>query len=545
MKRVLIGAAAAALLGFAGSAGAQTVVSSNIDNGGVTIWGQAPNPCPIILQDPVFVKDGSTLRILPGCIVRGQPRTGPVVQGSEAGSPGALIVTRSGRIEILGTQTNPVIMTTAARDNNGDNIPDAAGGFDLPWTPGDLFLDDTPTTAPLPPLDAAGKQTAGLWGGLVILGNAPTNLGDVCGTEVGECTIEGLTIPGFPVEDATYGGQDPHDNSGIIRYVSVRHAGDEIGEGNELNGITLGGVGDGTIFEFSEVYVNIDDGIEWFGGTVSGNNLAVTFAGDDTFDVDQGYTGVNQFLFGIMPHFNENDGGSFGTGSGDKAVEADGDDFDEPGANVNLAGPGNTPTPLQANVFLNMTVIGSTPDVANPAVSPAAANLGIQVRSGWAGQIRNTIVVNTGTQPGFVVGGGGAPGSTVMDNFAKGLVKVCASTFDDGAAVGADALTVLNNSVCTGLATPGNVVNSAAFNGLSSENSAFLPTGTAANKLAASLLPSPINPRPNFGLGIIGGVVATEPGTDGNTFRGAFNRTAPELWTTGWHVLWQAGLLAD
>ena len=94
-----------------------------------------------------------------------------------------------------------------------------------------------------------------------------------------------------------------------MRFVSIRHAGDEIGNSNELNGLTLGGVGSGTTIENVEVYVNFDDGIEWFGGTVNGKNLHVAFVGDDTFDLDEGYTGVNQFLFGVMPFFNENDGG--------------------------------------------------------------------------------------------------------------------------------------------------------------------------------------------------------------------------------------------
>lgn len=556
MRSLLFGAALLALVGAAGSATAQTLVVDNVDSGGLVVWGGSsatpPNrPCtdsnPIILGNPIFVKSGSTLRILAGCVVRGQPRSGPVVAGSVVGSPGALIVTRSGRIEIQGTSTSPVIMTTAAIDNNGDNVADSSGGFELPWTVGtDVFYDDTPRTAPLAPLNALGEQNTALWGGLVVLGNAPTNLSDVCGLEIGECTIEGLTIPGFPVADATYGGQDPHDNSGIIRYVSVRHAGDEIGEGNELNGITLGGVGDGTTFEFSEVYVNFDDGIEWFGGTVNGNNLAVTFAGDDTFDLDQGYTGVNQFLFGLMPFFNENDGGAFGTGSGDKAGEFDGDDFDEPGSNVNLAGAGGGPVPLSAAVMLNATIIGSTTDGANPATSPASANRGIQFRNGFAGQVRNSIVINTGSAQGFDIDAGGAPGFSVLDNFAAGLVKVCASTFDDGAALPGDETSVVTTSECTGLSSPGNVVNAVAFPGLINEDSSFVPTGTAGNKLASSLKASKINPRPNAGLtGVAGGVVASEPGTEGVTFRGAFARTAPALWTTGWHVLWLGGLLAD
>ena len=289
-------------------------------------------------------------------------------------------------------------MTTAAIDNDNNGVADDVDlpiGFEDEWVPGDIFLDDDPLGAPLAPLDksAGGNANVALWGGLVLLGRAPTNLSDFCGVGLtGMCTIEGLTVPGFPAADAMYGGVEAHDSSGIVQFVSVRHAGDEIGNSNELNGVTLGGVGDGTDLRFVEVYANFDDGIEWFGGTVNGNNLVVAFAGDDSFDADQGYTGVNQFLFGIMNFFNENDTGLFGTGSGDKACELDGDDFNEPSLNVNLVGPDSivvaghaAPWPMSHGIFNNMTIIGSTPDSGAPGTAvlycdvASAANLGCQI----------------------------------------------------------------------------------------------------------------------------------------------------------------------
>ena len=134
-----------------------------------------------------------------------------------------------------------------------------------------------------------------------------------------------MTVPGFPLADCTYGGSEPHDNSGRLRYVSIRHGGDEIGNGNELNGLSLGGVGDGTTIDNVEIYCNFDDGFEWFGGTVNGTHLAVFFHGDDMLDLDEGYTGVNQFLFGVQPFFNKNGGTACGSASGDKIGENDGD----------------------------------------------------------------------------------------------------------------------------------------------------------------------------------------------------------------------------
>ena len=295
---------------------AQMSVSTNITSN--TTWSGV-----VILETAIFVKNGATLTILPNTIVRGQPRTGPVLQGDPTGTPGALIVTQNGRIVADASAQTSIIMTTAVVDNNNDGIADDldGNGFLDPFpgfNPGTLtpsttpvFLDATPRTAPLAPLDKAGNGNVSLWGGVVILGSAPTNLGSLSAGGYGQATVEGLTVPGFPVADALYGGLEPHDNSGSLNFVSVRHAGDELGNGNELNGVTLAGVGDGTRFQNVEVYCNFDDGIEWFGGTVNGKNLAVFFAGDDSFDLDEGYTGINQFLFGIMPFFNDNFGGSF------------------------------------------------------------------------------------------------------------------------------------------------------------------------------------------------------------------------------------------
>ena len=125
----------------------------------------------------------------------------------------------------------------------------------------------------------------GLWGGLLVLGKAPGSFaGDV--TEV--------QIEGIPPSDSNglYGGDDPEDYSGIIKYVSIRHGGANIGEGNEINGLTLGGVGSQTIIENVEVIANQDDGIEWFGGTVSVKNALIWNSGDDALDTDQAWAGT-------------------------------------------------------------------------------------------------------------------------------------------------------------------------------------------------------------------------------------------------------------
>jgi hypothetical protein len=566
----------------AGGARAQTSVNADVTTN--TTWGGAANPSPIILQRPIFVKDGAILTILQGTVVRGQPRQQAVTPGSQDGTPGAVIVTQDGRIIAEGTSSNPIIMTTAAVDNDDDGVADdldgngfkdAYPGFEPGTCPACVadatpaYLDDDPLNAPVAPLGKDGLANLSLWGGLVVLGNAPTNNADKCGAispGYGECTIEGLTIPGFPIADAAYGGVLPHDNSGILRFISVRHAGDEIGSGNELNGVSLGGVGSGTIFENIEVYANFDDGIEWFGGTVNGKNLAVFYVGDDMFDLDEGYTGVNQFLFGIMPNFNNNNGTAYGSASGDKAGEFDGDNYrpDNTALNDNVnvrldvtqSVTDSTPWPLSHPAMYNMTVIGSTPDLPQeftPA-SPAATNRGIQMRNGFAGHVFNSIVVNTGAETGIEIDTSltaGAPGFNAIDNVNNGLTALVCSTLDDGAALAAQEQTAVTNgndlsASLGGAAASNNVVNG-AFPNLVKEDATFDPTGNGAGKLDASLKVSPINPRPNAGLtGVAGCVAPAGPGLDrAATYRGAFARTAPKLWTTGWTVLNRAGLLAD
>jgi hypothetical protein len=574
MRKLFLATSALALAlgGVPGGASAQdcqasdltpTVVSTDVTVN--TTWSGL-----VILQQPIFVKNNAILTILPGTVVRGQPRSAAVVPGSTAGTPGTLVVTQNGRLVANASASNPIIMTTAAVDNNNDGIADdvdAPIGFEDEWVAGDLFLDDNCQQEPLAPLNKAGVSNTALWGGLVLLGHAPTNLANKCGVGYGKCTVEGLTVPGFPAADATYGGVLPHDNSGIVRFVSIRHAGDEIGNSNELNGLSMGGVGDGTIIENVEVYANFDDGFEWFGGTVNGKNLHVAYVGDDMFDADEGYTGVNQFLFGIMPFFNENGGTPYGSASGDKGCEFDGENFrpDNVAFNDNLnvredvtgtvADP--TPWPLSNLAVYNMTIIGSTPD-AGPdftPVSAAATNRGCQFRNGFAGDVFNSIVVNTGAETGIEVDTNAAtspPGFSTVDNANAGLINLVCSTLDDGAALAAQETTVVTNgnalAISLGGVAPGsnNAVNPAGF-GLVNEDTTFDPTGNAAGKLVAALKPSPIDPH-TAGGGFPPPPIAGCPAPRGTgidaaaTYRGAF-ATGAALWTNGWTTLSIADLL--
>ncbi len=247
-----------------------------------------------LLSGFVFVNDGQVLTIEAGTVIRF--KTG---QGENAS---ALIVARGGKLIAEGTTENPIIFTCESDDLKGSI-----------------------------PLNAKG-----LWGGLIILGHARLNL------QNNEAQIEG--IPFYEVR-GTYGGNDDDDNSGILRYLSVRHGGTNIGEGNEINGLTLGGVGRGTTIEKIEVISNKDDGIEFFGGTVNCRYMVSAFNGDDAFDYDLGYSGKGQFWLAIQD-----------AGEGDLAVECSGGQDPEIGL------------PYSLPVIYNGTFVGRGTHITNHIV---------------------------------------------------------------------------------------------------------------------------------------------------------------------------------
>ena len=229
------------------------------------------------LSGRIAVTAGNTLTIQPGVIIKGEVGTGS--------NASALVIARGAKINAVGTATSPIIFTTTA-----DEI-----------IPGQIAS---------PNLD---PDITGLWGGVIVLGKAKGSFGG----DVTEIQIEG--IPASDI-NGLYGGTNDADNSGVIKYISIRHGGANIGEGNEINGLTLGAVGSGTVIENVEVVGSQDDGIEWFGGTVSVKNALVWNAGDDAFDTDQAWSGTLDNFIGIAgsetDHMLEIDGpeGSFSAG---------------------------------------------------------------------------------------------------------------------------------------------------------------------------------------------------------------------------------------
>jgi hypothetical protein len=337
MKK-LITSAFLAVFVTAGASAAVIEVTSDITSD--TTWTSAND---YILTDIIYVKNGATLTINPGTIIRGEPE-----DGSAPYTPGALVVTRNGQIDAEGTPSNPIVFTTALLDSDGDGQYsdetydyNTVIDYDAAIAAGAAFLDDDPIGDPLSPgsgylSGTPGDQShigadeyRGLWGGVIILGNAPTNIMDITNGKLGKTTstarddlddvfegfIEGLDPDDTGNNDGVYGGSNPNDSSGTFKYVGIRHGGVNIAADNEINGLTMGGVGFGTLIEYVEVYCNDDDGFEWFGGTANCRYLISLYNNDDSFDIDEGFTGLGQFWFSLQiddgtngDHGGEHDG---------------------------------------------------------------------------------------------------------------------------------------------------------------------------------------------------------------------------------------------
>lgn len=281
LPRPLARWAAAAVLGATSLQAELVPVTQDIAAGTTVTWS-ATNQYR--LDTIIYVQTNATLVIEPGTVIYGATNV-TIARADIPELVSALWVTRGGKLMAEGTRENPIIFT-AEGDNLDGNIP--------------------PT------------QTS-LWGGVVIMGNAVINSakdaeGNVANPKFD--VYEGVDGPG-PNLEHRFGGNNDDDSSGVLRYVSIRHAGRIFAPDSELNALTMGGVGRGTVLEYIEVYAASDDGFEWWGGTAGSRYLVAGFIEDDDFDTDQGYRGTNQFWFGIKPPWQ-------GT-SDSRGIESDGD----------------------------------------------------------------------------------------------------------------------------------------------------------------------------------------------------------------------------
>ena len=251
-----------------------------------------------ILHNYFRIQDGYTITIDAGTVIKGD---------TTSIAPGTLVIERGAQIQAVGTCNNPIVFTS----NYGTPAP-------------------------------------GDWGGVVLLGKADVNLSGTRGAQPsgtdGLGFIEGLPTPN---NTGRYGNGDlptgsyNSDNSGTMQYVRIEYGGHVIGTDNELNGLTMGGVGNGTTLDHIMVKAGKDDAFEFFGGCVNAKYLIASENRDDDFDTDQGYSGKIQF--GISRKTPDQDISSFPI----NGFESNGDSDDDYGNN-----------PLTDGTFSNFTVIG-------------------------------------------------------------------------------------------------------------------------------------------------------------------------------------------
>lgn len=253
---------------------ATTTVSKDITTN--TTWSGI-----VKLENKIFVKNGATLTIAPGTIIRGDKTT-----------QGTLIITKGSKIIADGTVNSPIVFTSN---------------------------------------QAVGSRAEGDWGGLIILGNAVNN------QPGGKANIEGIT----PSTDTEFGGTDDADNSGVIRYVRIEFAGIALQPNKEVNGITFGSVGNKTLVDNVQVSFSGDDSFEWFGGTVDCKHLIAYRGLDDDFDTDFGYRGRVQFgLIVRDPELSDAAGDSNGFESDNDAAGSSAKPLTAPVfSNITLIGP--------------------------------------------------------------------------------------------------------------------------------------------------------------------------------------------------------------
>ncbi len=253
-----------------------------------------------LLRGGVFIGDGHNETIL-------TIEPGCKIYG-ESSTNAMLVIAKNSKIMAEGTASDPIVMTSDK---------------------------------------AVGSRGRSDWGGLIFNGNAPLNTADSAWGEGGT---------GY------YGGSDPNDDSGVLKYVRVEFAGREISPDNELNGIAFQGVGSATEVDYIQVHMNKDDGVEMFGGTVNLKHVYLTGIADDCFDYTDGWTGKAQFV----------------------VAQQYGDDADQ-GFEMDNNGEDNTATPYSNPVIYNFTLVG--------APSGPESDIGVLLREGTKGHFYNGLIV--------------------------------------------------------------------------------------------------------------------------------------------------------
>ncbi|NUN07842.1 MAG: T9SS type A sorting domain-containing protein [Ignavibacteriaceae bacterium] len=387
-----------------------------------------------LLRGFVRVDSLVTLTIEPGTIIFGETAT-----------QGSLIIKPGGKIQAAGTKEKPIIFTSEFTKQGSSRAP-----------------------------------RYGDWGGVIILGNAPINVPG------GRAAIEG---PG----DA-YGGSNPNDNSGTLKYVRIEYPGIAFSPNNEINGLTFGGVGSGTTVEYVQVSYSGDDSFEWFGGNVNAKYLIAFRGWDDDFDTDFGFNGKLQFLVAMRDPLIADQSQSNG-------FESDND------------GTGSSNTPLTAPTWWNVTMVG--PKATDATTINSLYRRGMHLRRNSQNKIGNSVIV-------------GWPTGVLLDR--SGTIN--------GAINGTN---YLKNSIIAGATTK--AIDTTGSPNLSWDPAAWFTTTNSGRILTTSaelMLNDPFNlAAPSFtaksGSPVLTGgtAVPADPFFEarGSNFVGAFDSTD---WTMGW-----------
>jgi len=380
----------------------------------------------------VHVDEGVTLTIEPGTIIKGDKE-----------SKGTLIIERGAMLMANGTAANPIVFTS--------NLP-------------------------------VGQRGYGDWGGVIICGKAPVNVPG------GQGVVEGGT-------EAFFGGNNPEDNSGVIRYVRIEFAGIAFQPNQEINGLTMAGVGRGTQIDHVQVSYCGDDSFEWFGGTVNCKYLVAHRGWDDDFDTDNGYSGSVQFGVGFRDPV-------IADASGSNGFESDND-------------PGGTEiTPHTTGVFTNISVFG--PKATSQTQVDFQYESGMHLRSNTRLRIFNSVIA--GYPEGLYI-----KGTFAQNNATAGelMVKNCViAGCDQNLKV--DLFSAFNIN---------NWFNDAAKENVTFESNSELMVGNAWSLTAP-------NPMPQSGSPLLSGASFSDPMLNQSqhditpvSYRGAFGT---ENWMQGW-----------
>ena len=460
---------------LAGTASAATVnVTEDSIPAGKTVNWTANNT--YILDGFVFVKAGSCLNIEAGTVIKAKAGT-----GSDAS---ALIVCRDGKIYARGRVDKPIIFT--AEDD--DPSDPASVGYDA-------------------------SSTKGMWGGVILCGRAPNSVnGQVMQIEgvppefgdlikYGDSTNAVDQTTGLPVNAAAY-EKNTYDTTGVMQYVSIRHPGSVLSANKEINGLSFGSIGKGTIIDHIEVFNSGDDSYEFFGGTVDVKYMVSAFADDDSYDYDQGYNGKAQFLFAIQ---------NSEAGRANRLGEFDSDDGSDVPSNAGAK-------PYSKPVWYNCTFIGSGKTSSN-----TTNDFGLIYKENAGGTFVNSILgdfagygVSIQDKAGTDVDGRGrlvAGDITIKNNIFFDLGKSLSDS-----AYTTDSLTAWHN-----------LTSDPKLLGISRTDSAKL------------------DPRPASGSpALTSANVASIPEDDKffvqTSYLGAFDPN--DLWIRGWTLLSQGGFVA-